>query len=94
MVLVSLTDSIRSILAIPGLGSHALGSWKSTTSDEVWLRDFLPRDLPNVRVLLYGYDSTLSDSLSKQSIEDLGRALLEHITAFRTNDGVSDLYDF
>ncbi|KAJ5894279.1 hypothetical protein N7495_005970 [Penicillium taxi] len=77
------------IIAIPGLGSHALGSWKSTDSDEVWLRDFLPKDLPNIRVLLYGYDTTLSGSLSKQSIEDLGGALLELITAFRANDGTS-----
>ncbi|KAJ6102456.1 hypothetical protein N7486_004883 [Penicillium sp. IBT 16267x] len=76
------------IIAVPGLGSHALGSWKSTDSDEVWLRDFLPRDLPNVRVLLYGYDTTLPGSLSKQSIEDLGSALLEQITAFRANDSL------
>ncbi|KAJ5887721.1 hypothetical protein N7495_007762 [Penicillium taxi] len=77
------------IIAIPGLGSHALGSWKSTDSDEVWLRDFLPNDLPNIRVLLYGYDTTLPGSLSKQSIEDLGGTLLVHITAFRANDGTS-----
>ncbi|EAW14729.1 uncharacterized protein ACLA_001400 [Aspergillus clavatus NRRL 1] len=76
-------------MSIPGLGSHALGSWKSTNSDEVWLRDFLPKDLPNVRALLYGYDTTLPGSLSKQSIENLGGALLEQINAFRANDGVS-----
>ncbi|KAJ5900022.1 hypothetical protein N7495_004766 [Penicillium taxi] len=81
------------IIAVPGLGSHALGSWKSIDSDEVWLRDFLPidlpEDLPKVRVLLYGYDTTLLNSLSKQSIEDLGGALLEQINAFRANDGTS-----
>ncbi|EPS29040.1 hypothetical protein PDE_03987 [Penicillium oxalicum 114-2] len=75
------------IIAVPGLGSHALGSWKSRNSDEVWLRDFLPKDLPNVRVLLYGYDTTLPGSLSKQSIEHLGGALLEQVKAFRANDG-------
>lgn len=76
---------------MPGLGSHALGSWKSPNSDDVWLRDFLPKDVPNIRVLLYGYDTVLPGSLSKQSIEDLGGALLEQVVAFRARDGVRDL---
>ncbi|POR38318.1 Uncharacterized protein TPAR_01489 [Tolypocladium paradoxum] len=77
------------IIAVPGLGSHALGSWKSPISDDVWLRDFLPGDVPNIRVLLYGYDTTLPGSLSKQSIEDLGGSLLEQIIAFRASDRTS-----
>ncbi|KAF9781969.1 hypothetical protein IL306_012090, partial [Fusarium sp. DS 682] len=55
--------------------------------DDVWLRDFLSKDVPNIRVLLYGYDTTLPGSLSKQSIEDLGGALLEQIIAYRAGDG-------
>ncbi|KAM5359278.1 hypothetical protein ACJA88_015171 [Fusarium oxysporum] len=77
------------VIAVPGLGSHALGSWKSPNSDDVWLRDFLPKDVPNIRVLLYGYDTVLPGSLSKQSIEDLGGALLEQVVAFRARDGTS-----
>ncbi|KAK2035755.1 hypothetical protein LZ31DRAFT_601892 [Colletotrichum somersetense] len=77
------------VIAVPGLGSHALGSWKSPNSDEVWLRDFLPSDLPSIRVLLYGYDTTLPGSFSKQSIEDLGQTLLERIVAFRARDGTA-----
>ncbi|KAM5342908.1 hypothetical protein ACJ41O_013874 [Fusarium nematophilum] len=77
------------VIAVPGLGSHALGSWKSPNSDDVWLRDFLPKDVPNIRVLLYGYDTVLPGSLSKQSIEDLGGALLEQIIAFRARDETS-----
>ncbi|SCO06114.1 uncharacterized protein FFB20_12469 [Fusarium fujikuroi] len=77
------------IIAVPGLGSHPLGSWKSPNSDDVWLRDFLSKDMPNIRVLLYGYDTTLPGSLSKQSIEDLGGALLEQIIAYRASDGTS-----
>ncbi|GKT61443.1 LOW QUALITY PROTEIN: ankyrin repeat-containing protein [Colletotrichum tofieldiae] len=76
------------IIAVPGLGSHALGSWKSPHSDAVWLRDFLPQDVPNIRVLLYGYDTTLPGSLSRQSIGDLGGILLERVVAFRAGDGV------
>ncbi|PMB67555.1 Ankyrin repeat domain-containing protein 50 [Beauveria bassiana] len=75
------------VIAVPGLGSHALGSWKSPNNDDVWLRDFLPKDVPNIRVLLYGYDTSLQDSRSNQSMEDLGQGFLEKIIAFRANDG-------
>ncbi|WYZ38338.1 hypothetical protein EsH8_III_000252 [Colletotrichum jinshuiense] len=77
------------IIAVPGLGSHALGSWKCSHSDDVWLRDFLPHDVPNIRVLLYGYDTTLPGSLSRQSIEDLGRIFVERVAAFRAGDGTT-----
>ncbi|KAK2023015.1 hypothetical protein LX32DRAFT_708969, partial [Colletotrichum zoysiae] len=77
------------IIAVPGLGSHPLGSWKSPDNDDVWLRDFLPRDVPDIRVLIYGYDTTLPGSRSKQSIEDLGGILLERVVAFRARDGTT-----
>ncbi|KAI6623869.1 hypothetical protein MCOR14_009446 [Pyricularia oryzae] len=81
-------DADVDVIAVPGLGSHALGSWKSPNSDDVWLRDFLPEDVPNIRVLLYGYDTTLVNSRSKQSIEGLGVTFLEQVIAFRAEDGV------
>ena len=72
------------VIAVPGLGSHALGSFKSSGSFEVWLRDFLPKDIPNIRVLLYGYDTTLAGSNSRSSIRDLSKSLLDSIRAFRS----------
>ncbi|ORY70348.1 uncharacterized protein BCR38DRAFT_471661 [Pseudomassariella vexata] len=74
------------IIAVRGLASHAIGSWKSPKSNDIWLRDWLPEDIPNVRVLLYGYDTTLLKNTSKASIEDLGQRLLESLIAFRTSD--------
>ncbi|CAH0052972.1 unnamed protein product, partial [Clonostachys solani] len=72
------------IIVIPGLGCNAIGSWRSRKTNKIWLRDFLPQDFSNIRVLLYGYDSTLPGSHSKQSIADLGNALMETVTAFRS----------
>jgi hypothetical protein len=77
------------VIAVPGLGCHPLGTWKAPESVDVWLRDFLPKDVPNTRVLLYGYDTTLDKSDSKQSIVDLAKTLLELIKAFRNNTSVS-----
>ncbi|KAH8197651.1 hypothetical protein TruAng_008195 [Truncatella angustata] len=71
------------ILAVPGLASHAVGSWKAPGGNDVWLRDFLPDDVRDIRVLLYGYDTDLRKTNSRKSIEDMGKMLLESVTAFR-----------
>ncbi|KAK1991103.1 hypothetical protein LX36DRAFT_753802 [Colletotrichum falcatum] len=74
------------VVAVPGLASHAIGSWKSPRGNDLWLRDWLSDDIPNIRVLLYGYDTKLLKSNAKSSVEDLGRRFLESLTAFRTSD--------
>lgn len=51
----------------------------------MWLRDYLPDDVSNIRVLLYGYDTPLIGNNSKDSIEDLGVRFLESIKAFRVD---------
>ncbi|KAK4448922.1 hypothetical protein QBC34DRAFT_100924 [Podospora aff. communis PSN243] len=67
-------------IAISGLGSHPFGSWQPRDDDRsfMWIRDVLPSCLPSVRFLIYGYDTTLRDSTSFQTIADLaGRFILD-----------------
>src|SRR5204863_9071639 len=47
----------------------------------MWIRDALPRSLPGVRAILYGYDTTLVDSNSFQTIWDLACALIHQLKA-------------
>ncbi|KAF5688788.1 ankyrin protein 3 [Fusarium circinatum] len=73
------------LVAVCGLGGHALGSFKEKNGRFVWLRDALPSDIPNARILTYGYDTKLSKSEAFQNLTDLGRALqidLEDIRVF------------
>lgn len=52
----------------------------------MWLRDSAHWRTSGVRVLLYGYDTTLVKSESFQNIDDIGgdlRGLLSGIRAFR-----------
>ena len=58
-----------------GLGGHALGSFKQRNGPFVWLRDGLPVDEPDLRILSYGYDTTIVNSSSFQSLTDLARSL-------------------
>jgi hypothetical protein len=72
-----------SIIAVPGLGSHAIGAFKAKGGNNVWLRDFLPEDIPRARVLVYGYDTTITKGDAKHSIPHLAMAFLDSVKAFR-----------
>jgi len=67
-----------SCIAVSGLASHPFGSWKQRTSstDFMWLRDRLPKDLPNVRSIIYGYDTHLIRSESVKGIDDIAVAFI------------------
>ncbi|WKT53426.1 hypothetical protein QSH57_003988 [Fusarium oxysporum f. sp. vasinfectum] len=69
------TECHIDVIAVCGLGGHALGSFKEKNGRFVWLRDALPSDTPNARILTYGYNSQLVGSESFQSLTDLGRTL-------------------
>lgn len=49
----------------------------------MWLRDFLPEDIPNARILTYGYDSKLLHNNSTASIHEFSQNLLEALTSAR-----------
>ncbi|KAI0164334.1 hypothetical protein GGR52DRAFT_585622 [Hypoxylon sp. FL1284] len=77
------------IIAVPGLAGHAVDSWKSSTNNDIWLRDYLPKDEPNTRVLLYGYDTTLLEIDSRMSIEEMGFFFLEILISFRQGNNTN-----
>lgn len=49
----------------------------------MWLRDDATWRKPNVRVLLYGYDTTLVKSESFQTIENIGASLGGALSSIR-----------
>ncbi|VUC35844.1 unnamed protein product [Clonostachys rosea] len=76
-------DAEIDIIAVHGLGSHAIGGFKSKGTSHVWLRDSLPHDIPNSRILLYGYDSSIMNKDHKISISGLGKTFLNSYKTFR-----------
>ncbi|KAK6072174.1 hypothetical protein SCUP515_07506 [Seiridium cupressi] len=69
-------------IAISGLASHPFGSWQPKGREKkfMWLRDALPRYEPTIRTWIYGYDTSLTDITSFQSVSDLASALVDHLT--------------
>jgi hypothetical protein len=52
----------------------------------MWLRDFLPKDIQSLRILLYGYDSVQKDSTSTCSNQHYARQLLDAVNTIRCGD--------
>ncbi|KAJ5051219.1 hypothetical protein NUH16_003415 [Penicillium rubens] len=74
---------VADIFAIAGLDGHAYGSWQGRGNlGRMWLRDFLPKDLPQCRTMIYGYNSKLS-SHGVDTILDYGRELMNEIKKIR-----------
>ena len=65
------------------MDGHAYGSWMSRAGDgSMWLRDFLSKDLPNCRTMIYGYHSKLLHPNVNQ-LKEYGRQFLSEIEKIR-----------
>lgn len=59
----------------------------------MWLRDFLRKDLPRCRTMIYGYNSKLS-SYGINTILDFGRELVEEIKKIRNKKEVTSHHSY
>jgi pimeloyl-ACP methyl ester carboxylesterase len=70
------------IIALTGLGGHAFGSW-AVSPAEMWLRDFLPDDTPQARILIYGYDSRIKKRSFRSILSDYTNNFILKLTDMR-----------
>ncbi|USP73005.1 hypothetical protein yc1106_00279 [Curvularia clavata] len=81
------TNPVVDIVAVHGLNGHCEKTWTAGSgADSInWLRDLLPHDLPNARILSWGYDAnTHSGSrISTQYLYDHGRGLVSDLCLHR-----------
>ncbi|KAF2004056.1 hypothetical protein P154DRAFT_427728 [Amniculicola lignicola CBS 123094] len=76
--LTSTADHTDSIVAIHGLGGHAIRTWTHSQTGVMWLQDLLPDEIPNTRIMTFGYDARFHNFTGN---EDLTRIALELLTA-------------
>src|SRR5438034_1035627 len=72
----------RSVVAVHGLGGDAYGTW-THENGKLWLRDFLPFQVPEARIFTYGYDSVVAFSKSSAEVDDFARDLLHRVRGAR-----------
>jgi hypothetical protein len=74
------------IIALHGLNGHYRDTWVSSTGEN-WLEDaeFLPKHIPNARIMSYGYNSRVEFSKSSAGIGAFAEQLLVQIEGIRRN---------
>ncbi|MCJ1271049.1 hypothetical protein MMC22_010948 [Lobaria immixta] len=72
-------DPVLDIVAIHGLNGHREKTW--TVNDVNWLRDLLPLDIPNARIMSWGYDANThsTSQISIQYLYDHARTLISDL---------------
>ncbi|KAF2469566.1 uncharacterized protein BDR25DRAFT_343591 [Lindgomyces ingoldianus] len=66
------------IVAIHGIGGDAYRTW-TASNGALWLSDFLPKDIENVRVFSFGYDARVWPTRAKGTVESFARSLLNDL---------------
>ncbi|KAI9857467.1 MAG: hypothetical protein M1813_008217 [Trichoglossum hirsutum] len=72
------SKTIVTIVAIHGLGGDAYDTW-ADSDQKIWLRDFLPSQVQNARIMSYGYNSVVAFSKSVAGIDEFAQDLLNRL---------------
>jgi hypothetical protein len=77
----------QSIVAIHGLDptgtqDHGMKTWTSR-DNKMWLRDFLPQQLPKARIMVFGWNANVVFDPSINGIRDHARLLLTRLYNLR-----------
>jgi hypothetical protein len=76
-----------SIIAVHGLQGDAYETWAD--GSKIWLRDFLPSQVPSARIMSYGYDSIVAFSKSISGIDEFAADLLARVCCKRNSAQVT-----
>ena len=77
-----------SLVAIHGLNGDAMGTWTHKQTRILWLRDLLPKVLPNVRIMTYGYNAAFRNFTAEQDIRSISASLLGELVDLRRDEEV------
>lgn len=82
--------SENSIVAVHGLHGNREKTW-TADNDVLWLQALLPKEIPNARVLTYGYDSRTrsSEHLTHQTLYGHSMSLISALSLYRRRTKVS-----
>ncbi|KAH0559359.1 hypothetical protein GP486_004127 [Trichoglossum hirsutum] len=79
----TLDSGLPDIIAVHGINGDAFNTWTHGDRGALWLRDFLPSQIPGARVFTFGYNSNVAFTRAKGSLDSHARELLEQLNAVR-----------
>ena len=81
-----------SLVAVHGLNGHAFGTWTHKQNNIMWLRDILPHNLPNIRIMTYGYNACYFNFTGDHNLRSIAQKLLGELVDLRKTDKASTLH--
>ncbi len=73
-----------------GLGGDRVETWTHPKSKAFWLRDFLPQQIPDARVMTFGYNADAAFGQSTAEVADHAKSLLSSLVDKREQAEVRD----
>jgi hypothetical protein len=75
---------------VHGLGGDRVETWTHPKSKAFWLRDFLPQQIPDARVMTFGYNADAAFGQSTAEVADHAKSLLSSLVDKREQAEVRD----
>lgn len=66
-------------MAVHGLGGDASDTWTHPKSKAFWIKDFLPKQIPDARIMTFGYNAALAFGQSTAEVTDCAKSLLSSL---------------
>jgi lysophospholipase L1-like esterase len=63
-------------VAVHGLGGDSIETWTHPKSHAFWLKDFLPQQIPDARIMTFGYNAAAAFGRSTSDVIDHAKSLL------------------
>ncbi|KAI5780133.1 hypothetical protein EDC01DRAFT_669267 [Geopyxis carbonaria] len=78
-------EIIVDIVAIHGLGGHPYKTWTDKNNGVNWLRDLLPKQIPNSRIMTFGYAADIAFTRSISGVKEFAHSLLDKLKSSRSS---------
>jgi hypothetical protein len=75
-------------VAVHGLGGDAITTWTHPKSKAFWLKDFLPQQIPDARIMTFGYNADAAFGQSTAEVIDHAKSLLSSLVDKREEPDV------
>lgn len=62
-------------MAVHGLGGDLIETWTHPKSRAFWFKDFLPRQIPDARIMTFGYNAAATFEKSTSDVIDHAKSL-------------------
>ncbi|KAK0622650.1 ankyrin repeat-containing domain protein [Immersiella caudata] len=73
------------IVAVHGLNGDRMKTWTHPDNEIMWLRDLLPTDVPDSRIMTFGYDVKIRRTKITADLMDHAKCLLLELAILREN---------